>query len=344
MSNVFNYDGYSILGGESNRSQKRCLSKRTCERVKEIYSGEILPVCPLVKEVVNKETFPNILNLPKSSSKYSRNKRILEVFRELIARQQPTKAFITWCAHRNDVLQDCMNLIEKDLKLLPKWCERDYQQTSQKLEKLIKRLHANVSMYHSAHFRCVFMLPPIPDELLKDYRNVLAWQEEKENPDESLCIFLTTGEISGMASLICHYPAAAIQTMNRISNELLSLAQIDIEKTKEEEVKLHNKALVELKQTRQASEKMGKAEQQEKDGQSQKPAETEQDIALSKLRKKIALLKNHPHIYGLTGGVIFLFLFLVVGLFKSQWRQWCWGVACLAFLVLVISLLGGRSR
>lgn len=92
---------------------------------------------------------------------------------------------------------------------------------------------------------------------------------------------------------------------------------------------------------------------QKKDGQSnggkvdlpnEKSSETGQDITPSKRRGLIAWLKNHPHSYGLTGGVIFWVLFLVVGLFKPQWRQWCWGVACLAFLGLVLSLLGGRSR
>ncbi len=57
-----------------------------------------------------------------------------------------------------------------------------------------------------------------------------------------------------------------------------------------------------------------------------------------------AWLRKHPHSYGLTGGVIFLILFFVLGLFKAQWRNWCWGVAGLAFLVLILSLLGGRSR
>jgi hypothetical protein len=55
-------------------------------------------------------------------------------------------------------------------------------------------------------------------------------------------------------------------------------------------------------------------------------------------------VKRHPHCYGLTGGFIFLVLFFVVGLFKSQWRDWCWGTAALAFLVLIFSLLGGRTR
>lgn len=55
-------------------------------------------------------------------------------------------------------------------------------------------------------------------------------------------------------------------------------------------------------------------------------------------------VKRHPHSYGLIGGFIFLVLFLVLGLFKEQWRSWCWGTASFAFLVLILSLLGGRSR
>ena len=55
-------------------------------------------------------------------------------------------------------------------------------------------------------------------------------------------------------------------------------------------------------------------------------------------------VKRHPHIYSLAGSLIFLILFFVVGLFKSQWRNWCWGTAAFAFLVLILSLLGGRTR
>lgn len=76
----------------------------------------------------------------------------------------------------------------------------------------------------------------------------------------------------------------------------------------------------------------------------EKPAETEQDTTPAKLRRIRAWFKKHPHSYGLQGGSIFLILSLVVGLFKPQWRQSCWGVAGLAFLVLILSLLGGRSR
>ncbi|MFZ2147446.1 MAG: hypothetical protein WAV28_09510 [Sedimentisphaerales bacterium] len=245
------------------KQKKDCNVKNLCIKERQKYGNMLLSVCPLVKEVVNKDKFPNISNLPKTSSKNSTIIRILEVFRELIKRQQPTKEFIRWCAHRDNVLQDCMNLTEKDLKLLPKRYEKDYPQTSQKLEKLIKRLDAEMTMYRSAHNLPAFMLPPIPDELLKDYRDVLAWQKEKENPDESLLTFISCGYVSKMASLICHYPAVTIEKMNWISNELLSLEQIEIEKAKEEEVKFHNKALVELKEIIQNSEKPEESEQKE---------------------------------------------------------------------------------
>lgn len=253
MANLFFYGRDRISGGESNRSKKRCFRKRTCERVKEIYTGEILPICPLVKEVVNKEKFPNIPNLPKTSSKNNAIRRILKVFRELIAHRQPSKEFITWCAHRDDVLQDCMNLIEKDLERLPKWYEKDYPKTSEKLEKLIKRLYAEMTVYHSAHNFSAFMLPPIPDEFLKDYRDVLAWQMEKENPDKTLSTFAYCDYVSEMARLICHYPAVAIKIMNKISNELISLEQIEIEKAKHRKI---------------TSQQAEEAEQDGKDGQS----------------------------------------------------------------------------
>lgn len=64
--------------------------------------------------------------------------------------------------------------------------------------------------------------------------------------------------------------------------------------------------------------------------------------ATTKCRRIWIWLKRHPHSYGLTGGAILLILFFVLGLFKGQWRNWCWGVAGLAFLVLILSLLGGR--
>jgi len=72
--------------------------------------------------------------------------------------------------------------------------------------------------------------------------------------------------------------------------------------------------------------------------------EQEQDTTHAKRTGIIAWLKNHPHSYGLIGGFIFLILFFVLGLFKAQWRPWSWGTAVIALLVLILSLLGGRSR
>jgi hypothetical protein len=79
------------------------------------------------------------------------------------------------------------------------------------------------------------------------------------------------------------------------------------------------------------------------DNDTETDAEETEQKALT-LRQKIWIwFKNHPHSYGLTVGVIFLMLFFVLGLVKAQWRNWCWGTAVLALLVLIPSLLGGKS-
>jgi hypothetical protein len=54
-------------------------------------------------------------------------------------------------------------------------------------------------------------------------------------------------------------------------------------------------------------------------------------------------LKNHPNSYGIQGSIICLIPCLILGFFKPRWQNWCWGTAVLAFLVLMLSLLGGRS-
>jgi len=54
-------------------------------------------------------------------------------------------------------------------------------------------------------------------------------------------------------------------------------------------------------------------------------------------------LKNHPNSYGLQGSIIFLIPCLIVGLFKPQSRKWCWGVGAIAFIVLLLSLMGGLA-
>lgn len=57
----------------------------------------------------------------------------------------------------------------------------------------------------------------------------------------------------------------------------------------------------------------------------------------------VTWLKDHPHSYGLQGGITFLILCVLMGLFVPQWRKWCWGMGVLPLLVLILSLLGGRS-
>jgi hypothetical protein len=56
----------------------------------------------------------------------------------------------------------------------------------------------------------------------------------------------------------------------------------------------------------------------------------------------ITWLKNHPNSYGIQGSIICLIPCLILGFLKPRWRNWCWGTASLAFLGLILSLLGGR--
>jgi len=76
------------------------------------------------------------------------------------------------------------------------------------------------------------------------------------------------------------------------------------------------------------------------ESEAEQPEEMERNATLDKIR---AWLKKHPHSYGLIGGAIFLILFFILGLFRAQWRNWCWGTAVISLLVLILSLLGGRT-
>jgi len=78
-------------------------------------------------------------------------------------------------------------------------------------------------------------------------------------------------------------------------------------------------------------------------GQPDTPAETQPNVTTAQRCRVITWLKNHPHSYSLIGGIACLIFLLVVGAFKPEWRNWCWGSAAVPFLVLVLSLLGGRS-
>lgn len=73
-------------------------------------------------------------------------------------------------------------------------------------------------------------------------------------------------------------------------------------------------------------------------------SETEQNTTPTKREGIRGWIKRHPHSYGLISSFVLLTITLVVGLFNAQWRLWCWGTASLAFIVLILSLLGGKSR
>jgi hypothetical protein len=74
------------------------------------------------------------------------------------------------------------------------------------------------------------------------------------------------------------------------------------------------------------------------------PAETGREVGLGKWQRKIAWFKTHPHSYGLAGGGILLIVFLGLALLIPQWRLWCLGTAIIPLVLLILSLLGGRTH
>jgi len=55
-------------------------------------------------------------------------------------------------------------------------------------------------------------------------------------------------------------------------------------------------------------------------------------------------LKNHPNSYSLQGAIVLLVPCIFVGLLKRQYRKWCLGTVAISLVVLILSLLGGRTH
>jgi len=208
-----------LLTGESCiPDNKPCYGYLAYKRYKEMFpDDEILPVCPLIKEVVNKEKFPDITNLPKDSSKKSSLERIQKTFQALTKRQ-PTYEFLIWCAHRDNILLDCIVPIKEDLRKLPKRYSRDLRMSYTFDDYIIKLCDSNsfnyVKLLKQVHKIRAFMLPP--DEFLTDYKAVLEWQKYREKPENTVREFKACKHISEIASLIGYYPAPAIELMDKI--------------------------------------------------------------------------------------------------------------------------------
>ncbi len=55
-------------------------------------------------------------------------------------------------------------------------------------------------------------------------------------------------------------------------------------------------------------------------------------------------LKNHPSSYGLRGAIVLLVPCIFVGLLKRQYRKRCLRTAVIPLVLLILSLLGGRTH
>lgn len=296
-----------------NEYKRHCYAKDLCldlrKKYAQRYDYHLYPVCPVLKEVVNREPPYRLPQSVDTCPTLNSMKRIL-LASAALARLEPKIGVIVWCAHNVNLLKDWIDPIRNDLKVLPKCLEKDFPDTSKKCAELIAELELAELSYSMHCNRFVYLLPGDPSEVGKyaNWASFLDWRERQSH---------LAGPLGSLEQIEINrfthtYPAEAVRIALKLCEELAPLVRI-------------------LSET--ATEKQG----------AEKREETEQKATPDKWRRLWNWLRNHPHSYGLQGGIIFLIAFLIVGFLMPQWKQWCWGVAGLAFLVLILSLLGGRS-
>jgi hypothetical protein len=198
-----------LAGGTKSPSKIRrdgCLQRNACDEIyaqwpKVTGGPPFYPVCPILKRPVNKIPLPDLLPARKNSSVLLDSiERIRAVFWAMMC-WPPTEDAIVFCAHRKNILKECLDLLKEDLELLPTRLEASHLRTSVKCERLIKELELQASAYEADHNHYVYELPP--PEAQKNFITLLKWQNEP-----------------GRGALACHYPAAAIAVMARFYHEL----------------------------------------------------------------------------------------------------------------------------
>ncbi|HUU19747.1 MAG TPA: hypothetical protein VMW72_21530 [Sedimentisphaerales bacterium] len=231
----------------------QCYAKKLCIDWRQKYGQNLFPICPVLSHIINKQDLPNIANIEKSSSSMIDSiKRILSVFDALI-KLQPTDGIITWCAHRKNILQDCINLIDKDLILLPKRLENAYPETYKKCIELLVELKSVKFYYEFNRPDYLYLMPPTFAR--KNYLLFLNWQERQiKNAG------LFEGNFSDkieMRRLTCHYPAVAVKTMFKIYQELEPVVQILAEEPKSKKAPEQEKPTTEPASTYNGGENIG---------------------------------------------------------------------------------------
>ena len=99
-------------------------------------------------------------------------------------------------------MNECLDLIKEDLKLLPKRLEGDDKLiTSQKCKRLIEELEVQALAYEADHNNYVYELPA--PEKRRDCVTLLKWQNEPER-----------------GAYASHYPVESIAAMAGLYNEL----------------------------------------------------------------------------------------------------------------------------
>lgn len=214
-------------GLTSRNYQRKCYVRDLCIEWQQKYGQELRPVCPELKKWVNEVKLSDMANIQKTNSTMLDSiKRILLVFDRLI-QWPPTERVIAWCAHRKNILEDCLSFVENDLSLLPKRLESSYPDTSRRCDQLIAQLHIDRFRYKFHHPQSFLYLIP-PPSTRRHYLLLLDWRQKQ------MVIAKAKGlEAIEMNRLTSPYPAEAVKTMNEICQELAPLAQIITEKPAE---------------------------------------------------------------------------------------------------------------
>lgn len=213
----------SYKSSSNKNYRKQCYDKDICIDFRRKYGPQSFPVCPILREVVNRQKLYSMAEITETNCPTLDSiTRILAVSGALI-RLEPNVPTVVWCAHRENFLKDWIDPIRDDLSTLPQRLEKNFPDTSKKCIELVAELKLAELRYT---FHCngrVYLFPPDPE--YGNWATFLDWRQ-REIEAAGHKDFSETIE---MNRLTCNYPAEAIKVMNKIIETLTPVARILVE-------------------------------------------------------------------------------------------------------------------
>jgi hypothetical protein len=165
------------LDSRKPAAERRCYTKEAALRGIEKYGVFVFPVCPALRTLWD-EGGPKIdFQGVTTTSDMDCIGRILIVCHYLL-RLTPSTRSLALFAHRTNLLEDCLDLIRRDLASLPKRLERDYPESSKGCKKLVEDLEAAEVYFRMSRATGLFLLPRcygrLPDEGLPALQDFLG--------------------------------------------------------------------------------------------------------------------------------------------------------------------------